>query len=92
VPRSFETEAGNVKPNSEEEILTRNPLQGSQADGSVQSTTSTRQAADDGETIQERVRRRVYELFEERGGTDGHEVDDWMQAEAEVLGRARRAA
>ena len=35
--------------------------------------------------IQERIRARVYELFEERGGENGHDVADWLQAEAEFL-------
>jgi len=33
----------------------------------------------------ERIRIRAYELFEERGRHEGHEVEDWLQAEAEVL-------
>lgn len=32
------------------------------------------------------VRRRAYELYEERGREDGHAEEDWMRAEAEVLG------
>jgi hypothetical protein len=33
----------------------------------------------------ERIRVRAYELFEQRGRHEGHEVEDWLQAEAEVL-------
>ena len=33
----------------------------------------------------ERIRLRAYELFEQRGRHEGHEVEDWLQAEAEVL-------
>jgi hypothetical protein len=33
----------------------------------------------------ERIRSRAYELFEQRGRHEGHEVEDWLQAEAEVL-------
>jgi len=36
--------------------------------------------------IEERVRRRAYELYEERGRVDGLALDDWLQAEAEILG------
>lgn len=32
----------------------------------------------------EQIRLRAYELFEQRGRTDGHELEDWRQAEAEV--------
>ncbi len=34
-----------------------------------------------------KVRRRAYELYEERGKTDGHALEDWAQAEAEILRR-----
>ena len=34
--------------------------------------------------IQDQIRRRAYELYEQRGRVDGHELDDWLQAEAEV--------
>jgi hypothetical protein len=40
----------------------------------------------------EQIRCRAYELYEERGREDGHEVEDWLRAEAEVTGRAERAA
>jgi hypothetical protein len=44
--------------------------------------------------LQEQVRLRAYELYEERGKVDGFEVEDWLQAEAEFLGarRSGRAA
>jgi HSP20 family molecular chaperone IbpA len=31
------------------------------------------------------VSRRAYELFEARGSQHGHDVDDWLQAESELL-------
>jgi hypothetical protein len=34
--------------------------------------------------LQEQIRHRAYELYEQRGGEDGRELDDWLQAEAEV--------
>ena len=34
--------------------------------------------------IQEQIRHRAYELYEQRGGDAGRELDDWLQAEAEV--------
>ena len=33
--------------------------------------------------LQEQIRRRAYGLYEQRG-TDGHELDNWLQAELEV--------
>jgi hypothetical protein len=40
--------------------------------------------------LQEQVRRRAYELYEQRGREDGHELDDWLQAESEVVQRRAR--
>ena len=34
----------------------------------------------------------VYELYEQRGREDGHAHDDWLHAEAEVVGTASRSA
>jgi hypothetical protein len=36
--------------------------------------------------IKECIRRRAYESYEERGRVDGFALDDWLQAEAEVMG------
>lgn len=35
--------------------------------------------------LREQVHRRAYELYEQRGREDGHELDDWLQAESEVV-------
>ena len=35
--------------------------------------------------IQNMIARRAYELFESRGGVHGHNIDDWIEAEVEVL-------
>ncbi len=34
--------------------------------------------------VQEKIRRRAYELYEGRGRDDGHDLEDWLQAESEV--------
>lgn len=34
--------------------------------------------------LQEQIRRRAYELYEQRGREDGRELDDWLQAESEM--------
>lgn len=36
------------------------------------------------EDLNERIRLRAYELYEQRGGSDGHALDDWLQAQAEL--------
>ena len=39
----------------------------------------------------EEISQRAYELFLQRGSAPGHENDDWLQAEAELM-EARRSA
>jgi len=36
--------------------------------------------------VEERIRQRAYEIYLQRGGAEGSEVDDWLQAEEEILG------
>ncbi len=38
------------------------------------------------------IRQRAYELYEKRGHEDGHAEEDWLHAEAEVLGTVFRRA
>jgi hypothetical protein len=40
--------------------------------------------------LEEKIRVRAYQLYEERGYTPGHEADDWLVAEREILGRDDR--
>lgn len=54
--------------------------------------TSSASGTTGAEAVVEQIRTRAYELYEERGHEDGHEMDDWLQAEAEVTGKTRRAA
>jgi hypothetical protein len=35
--------------------------------------------------LQEAIRRRAAELFQKSGGVSGHDVENWYQAEAEIL-------
>jgi hypothetical protein len=35
---------------------------------------------------EDEIRRRAYEIYVERGGTPGHEFDDWIRAERELQG------
>jgi hypothetical protein len=35
--------------------------------------------------IQHQIRERAYQLFEERGRENGHDLEDWLQAEIEML-------
>jgi len=42
--------------------------------------------------VLEQIARRAYELYEARGREDGHDLDDWLRAEAEITGEAAIAA
>ena len=42
-------------------------------------------APENGDNLEARIRVRAYELYEQRGAHEGHELDDWLQAEKEVL-------
>ena len=42
--------------------------------------------------VEQLIRERAYQLFEARGREPGHEVGDWLQAEAEILGTFPRLA
>ncbi len=37
----------------------------------------------------EQIRRRAYELYEQRGRQHGFHMQDWLQAESEILSRSR---
>ena len=39
-------------------------------------------------SLEEKIRVRAYALYEEHGREDGHDVDDWLRAEAELSARA----
>jgi hypothetical protein len=39
-------------------------------------------------SLEEKIRLRAYTLYEERGREDGHDVDDWLRAEAELTANA----
>jgi len=41
--------------------------------------------------IVEQIRQRAYELYEQRGRTDGHDLEDWLQAEGEIKGTQANA-
>jgi uncharacterized protein YegP (UPF0339 family) len=39
---------------------------------------------------QEKVPCRAYQIYEQRGSEDGHELDDWLQAESEMVPQVTR--
>jgi hypothetical protein len=41
-------------------------------------------AASSGESIEERIRQKAYEIYRARDGGEGRELEDWLTAEREV--------
>ena len=39
------------------------------------------------QNIEEKIRRRAYDLYVQRGRDDGHDLDDWLRAEAEMTAK-----
>ncbi len=42
-------------------------------------------ASSEPETPEDQIRARAFELYEERGKEEGHDLDDWLRAEAELM-------
>ena len=42
--------------------------------------------ASEPQELENQIRQRAYELYEARGREDGHDLDDWLRAEAEITG------
>jgi hypothetical protein len=40
---------------------------------------------------QEAIRRRAFQIYQQRGMSDGLDVEDWIQAETELLESERRS-
>lgn len=44
------------------------------------------------ELTEEIIRARAYHFFEERGCQHGHDLEDWLRAEAEIMGKKPSAS
>ena len=42
-------------------------------------------------SLEEKIRQRAYGLYEARGREDGHDIDDWLRAEAELTAKTAKA-
>jgi DUF2934 family protein len=42
--------------------------------------------------MEQQIRQRAYELYDQRGRADAHDLDDWLQAECEIKGTQTNAA
>jgi Protein of unknown function (DUF2934) len=50
----------------------------------IPSEPLTANTSSNGAPSDEEIRRRAYEIYLERAGRGGNELDDWLQAEAEL--------
>lgn len=53
-------------------------------------TPSGKQAKSSPQPTREDIERRAYEIYLERGGSEGCEMEDWLQAERELQRRPRK--
>ena len=44
----------------------------------------------DPQELEHQIRLRAQQLYEEGGREDGHELDDWLRAEAEIMQKKAR--
>jgi hypothetical protein len=72
-------------------VQTGNPPQGSPVAPPVQKVLRT-DTFEPVTELQNLIRERAFELFVERGREDGHQLEDWLQAESEITGKKSVAA
>jgi len=77
---------------SKETTVTRTtpakPATTSHAGPGSEETGAAERAARRAEVHQGRVAQRAYELYEQRGRQEGQDLEDWLNAESQMLGRA----
>jgi hypothetical protein len=44
------------------------------------------------ELTEDMIRTRAYQFYEERGSEDGHDLEDWLRAEDEIIGKKAAVA
>jgi len=52
----------------------------------------TKVTTDSKRFLEEDIRSRAYALYEERGREDGHDIEDWLRAETELIEASAKAA
>lgn len=66
--------------------MSAQPAATSHAGPGRQTTGPKQQAARRAETQQDRIAQRAYELYEQQGRQEGRAVEDWLQAERQLVG------
>jgi hypothetical protein len=59
----------------------------SNGNGNSQVTTTAKKAAPTATNLDESIRRRAYEIYEQEGCVHGRDQEHWLRAEAEVAGK-----
>ena len=52
----------------------------------IEQTATQSSPAAENVSTEEQIRLRAYEIYLERGGSDGNDADDWLRAERELRG------
>ncbi len=71
---------------------TGNPTAISQTQSSFAAGQSDGAALDDPNSLEAQIRELAYWLYEERGGTGGSDLQDWLEAEAMIRRKSKIAA
>lgn len=80
MPRAKSPRNGNITPKNGDAAPQKvTPI----TQGTMVETKKNSSPAD----LQDQIRRRAYELYEQRGYIAGYEHEDWLAAEREVLAR-----
>jgi hypothetical protein len=56
----------------------------------INPTKKTPTLVGESEELKDRIRKRAYQLSEERLWEEGHDVEDWLRAEEEILEQEAR--
>jgi hypothetical protein len=73
------------------QVASRNTFESSLSDGRLPAAAEAKKNVIP-INLEDEIRCRAYELFQERGGIPGNERGDWLQAEREVLARYQQTA
>ena len=58
----------------------------------IEGSSPTREPSTvEGHPTREEIEARAYEIYTERGATDGQDVDDWLQAEIELSEKYKKS-
>jgi Protein of unknown function (DUF2934) len=76
---------------TEVQVASQNTFPSSPSDGRLQAAADTKKNVIP-INMEDEIRRRAYELFQERGGIPGNEHEDWVRAEREVRARYQQSA